>query len=83
MSMNNVQGVSVMCDNCKNQKVCPYKESFDLLCMPLVQSINEGLSQDDIFTMELKCNFKDKELPYEISVDDELEVELDRILKEC
>lgn len=72
-----------MCSSCKNRNECPYTESFNLLCMPLVNSINNGLNEENIFTMELKCNYRDKELPYKIEVDDALNVELDKILKEC
>lgn len=72
-----------MCSGCKNRNECPYTESFNLLCMPLINSINDGLNEENIFTMELKCNYRDKELPYKIEVDNALNVELDKILKEC
>ena len=73
-----------MCNECKNQEGCPFKETYDFLCKPLVESINDGLEQDDIFTMELKCNFKNKSLPYTVEkyeTNPELDEALDNILK--
>ena len=74
-----------MCENCKNQNVCPYTEEYKILCEPLVDAINNDF-ESKIFTMELKCNLENKELPYNVdntlvnSV--ELDKELERILGE-
>ena len=76
-----------MCNECKNKVVgCPFKEMYDFLCKPLVESVNDGLSKDDIFTMELKCKFQNKSLPYtveEVEQNSELDEILDNILKGC
>ena len=74
-----------MCKDCGNKNVCPFKESYEFLCQPLVDAIDESLGKDDIFTMELKCNYKNKELPYKVDntdfVNPELEEELYKILE--
>ena len=55
-----------MCKECKNQDQCPYKEMYDYLCKPLLDGVNDGLKDENIFEMKLICNLRNKELPYTV-----------------
>lgn len=73
-----------MCENCKNSDMCVYREYYEILCLPMEEEIIADFGRDKIFSLEVKCNYKNKPLPYRINTpiyDTELSGEIDRILK--